>query len=236
MKDPCSIHSTLLLPMLGNSVDSVLPAMLAMIRKSEHYAMAVQYITQEVPPELTKAASKAQANILMLRPCSRAFALVLSNKRSKVLDAGANGHKLVTDDVVDFHSSAQPSVQNKYSLTSFCTLDTITDFKLDPPSRAKSQAALISVTGVLEHDEDSAEQPVKSLLVDNVHLLTPEDALVFKARLNEFLYFAALAGQISRKREREPWSPAANPGKAYACKALGRSPTGPALPDYASSP
>ena len=92
------------------------------------------------------------------------------------------------------------------------------------------------MTGVLDNDEDSAEQPVKSLLVDNVQLLTPAEAEVFKKRLGEMLYFAALAGQVSRKREREPWSPAGNPGKALKCRALGRSPTGPALPDYASPP
>ena len=41
-----STHSTMLLPMLSDSVDSVLPATLGMVRKSEHYAMSVQYITQ----------------------------------------------------------------------------------------------------------------------------------------------------------------------------------------------
>ena len=95
------IRSTTLLPMLTDSVDSVLPATLGMVRKSEHYAMAVQYITQEVPPELTQAASKAVAGVPMLRPCTRAVALVLSTKRSKVLEAGGCGHKLVTDDVVE---------------------------------------------------------------------------------------------------------------------------------------
>ena len=171
-----------------------------------------------------------------MRPCSKAIALVLSTKRSKAQDVGASGHKLVTDGVVDLLPGGNASVQNKYSLTSFCTLDTITDFKLDPPPRSKDQAALISVTAVMDEDADSAEQPVKSLLVDNVQLLTPEEAEAMKNRLTKMFYFAALAGQISRKREQEPWSPEENPAKALACRALGRSPTGPALPDYASSP
>jgi hypothetical protein len=34
------------------------------------------------------------------------------------------------------------------------------------------------------------------------------------------LRFAALAGQVSRKREHEPWSPEENPGKALTCRAL----------------
>ena len=114
-----SMHSTKLLPMLSNSVDNVLPTTLGMIRKSDHYALAVQYITQEVPPELTKVASKAVAGEPLLRPCSRAIALVLSTKRSKAQDVGASGHKLVTDGVVDLLPGGTASVQNKYSLTSF---------------------------------------------------------------------------------------------------------------------
>lgn len=63
--------------------------------------MAVQFITQQVPPEIQKAVSKTVDAVSMLRPCFRAFALVLSTKSFQVFDAGAGGHKLVTDDVVD---------------------------------------------------------------------------------------------------------------------------------------
>ena len=225
-----SLRSTMLLPMLNDSVDSVLPTTLGMVRKSEHYAMAVEYITQQMPPELTKAASKAVAGVSMLRPCSRAIALVVSTKRSKVSPVGAGGHKLVTDDVVDFLQEGSDASQKKYSLISFCTLDTVTDFKLDPQRGAKSQAALISLTGVIDADTDSAEQPVKSLLVEGVQLLAPPEVEALKPRLKKMFYFAALAGQLSRKREHEPWSP--EEAKASTCRVLGRSPTGPALPDY----
>ena len=102
MNEAPSLQSNKLLPMLSNSVDSILPATLGMIRKSDHYAIAVEYITQQVPPELSKSASKVSPGVPMLRHCSRVVTLVLSTKRSKVSDAGAGGHKLVTDDVVDF--------------------------------------------------------------------------------------------------------------------------------------
>ena len=49
----------------------------------------------------------------MLRPCSRAVALVLSTKRSEVSKVGAGGHKLVTDDVVDFLEEAGDDARNK---------------------------------------------------------------------------------------------------------------------------
>ena len=73
-----------------------------MVRKSDHYAMAVQYITQEIPPELSKTASKVVVGIQILRPCSRVFAFVLSTKRSQASAAGATGHKRVIDGVAGF--------------------------------------------------------------------------------------------------------------------------------------
>ena len=91
MREVPSLHSTKLLPMLSDSVDSVLPATLGMVRKSEHYALAVQYITQQVPAELSKAACETVAGVSMLRPCSRAVALVLSTKRSEPFPAGSEG-------------------------------------------------------------------------------------------------------------------------------------------------
>ena len=46
-----------LLPMLDTTVDSFLPTTLGMIRKPEHYALAVEYVAQQLPPELALAAS-----------------------------------------------------------------------------------------------------------------------------------------------------------------------------------
>ena len=54
MREAPSLRSAMLIPMLGDSTDIVLPAALGMTKKSDHYAMAVRYFTQEVPPELTK--------------------------------------------------------------------------------------------------------------------------------------------------------------------------------------
>ena len=86
---------------------------------------------------------------------------------------------------------------------------------------------------MLDAGTDSVAQPVKELLVDNVQLLTTEESDAFKPILVKMLYFAALAGQISRKRENE-WSPDESPAKASTCRVLGRSPTGASLPDYST--
>ena len=106
----------------------------------------------------------------------------------------------MTDDVVDYLS---PQTDAKSTFTSFCTLNTVTGFKLDPPRGAKSQAALVTLTDVLSTGEDNAAQPVTSLLVDTVQLLTPDEAKTVGPVLTKMIYFATLAGQITRKRELE---------------------------------
>ena len=108
---------------------------------------------------------------------------------------------------------------------------------MDPPQRAKAQYALVSVTGVIDANTDGAAQPATSLLVDDVRLLSgPAEAEALKPLYSQMLYWEALNGQVSRKRERELWSPEENPSKANRCRILGRSPTGPGLPDYSPSP
>ena len=239
MKEMPSTISVKLLPMLSTSPDGVLPAALSMIRKSEHYSLAVQYITQNVPAELVKVASKATAGLTMLRACSRVVVLAVSYKRSQVFPLGSSGHKLVTPNVVDLlhtDSAEQPGTaphrQCKYEIVTFCTLDNVTDYKLDPPKNAKEQAALISVTGVTDVDPDNAQQPIKGFIADDVQLLTLEEANALKTMFRQWMYSAALTGQVSRKRDRESWSPEEHPALGGKCRSLGRSPTGPELPDY----
>ena len=58
--------------------------------------------------------------------------------------------------------------------------------------RAKNQAALVSVSGVIDTDADSVAQPVDMLLVDNVQLLEIEEADALMPVFSKMLYFAAL--------------------------------------------
>ena len=125
--------------------------------------MAVQHMIQQVPAELSNADCKPVTGVSMLRPCSRAVALVLSTMRSNQFPAGAGGHTLVTDVVVDSSNARLKT----YTFTKFCILDNIKDLKMDPPKGAKRQAVLMSLTGVIETDTDSDEQRVISLLVDD---------------------------------------------------------------------
>ena len=190
------------------------------------------YLSQEVPPELAKSASKTEVGVPYQHPCSRAVVLIHSTKRSKVQDTGNSGHKLVTEDVVDLLASDND--QKKYTLISYCNLGNVTDFKLEPRGE-KFQAALASVTGVSEAIADGAEQPTQIFTVDDIQRLSPSEAEALKPVLLKKLYFAALIGQVSRKR-REPWTTEENPGQAFKCRTLGRSPTGADVPDYLDIP
>jgi hypothetical protein len=165
---------------------------------------------------------------VVVRPCSQAFVLASSTKRSKLEKAGETGYKLITENVVDLLDGTECSI------ISFCTLDTVTDFKLDPPRGSKSQEAFLSITHVLPaRAPDSAKQ----LIAECVQLLRADEVNVLKPTFQSKIYFATIASQMSsRKREREEWTLDENPAKATVlCRTLGRSPTGPELPSYTGS-
>ena len=109
----------------------------------------------------------------------------------------------------------------------------MTDYKLDPPKGAKSRAALVSITGVLEAPIGSAEQRVLNLLTNSVQQLDASQAEAMKSVMGRMIYFATLAAQMSsRKRPLENWSEEEHPATTSPCRVLGRSPTGPKLAEY----
>jgi len=234
-------QSKLLLPLLDSSMDDgsgILPATLDMIQASDHYAMAVRYATQALPKEMAGMSVPthlANAGATTTRPCSHVVALVASTEASRTHNMGTEGCKLVTKNVVD---ATFPDITEKckYDITSYCTLATNTDFKLNPPrTGSKTQHALISISSVLATNSDSnppgAGQP--AFLVESVQLLQPSEVDRCRAVMRKMIYFTAIAGQLaSRKRDHEGWTDDESPAKAAACRSLGRHPTGPGLPDY----
>lgn len=207
---PCAI-SARLLPMLNHSPGSALPATLQMIRKPGAAVgtpwmytkpVVVEYIPPPLPLELGKVAYQT-----MLHPCSQAAVLVLSTQKSSISSTSADGCKVVTDNVVDLlrtDADEETGAPQKYQIISLARLDNCTEFKLDPPRKHKDQAALITVTGVLDADADGAERPVKKFLAADVQLLTPKEANTMKVMFRKLLYFATLDDLNSRKRKREP--------------------------------
>lgn len=216
-----------------DSGDAVLPGTLSMIHRSEHYALALKLNPQPMPTELEGLAEPPSSE--MLQPCSQVMALIASTERSKPIQS-EDGYKIITDNVVDILYDI-PS-ECKYSVTAYCTLDNLTDFKLDPPKFKPSQAALISISSILGPAAADTEQPANvSMLVDSVQLLSADEAAHIKPVLRKMIYLATLTAQMSsRKRPQEPWSPTENPARAASeCRVLGKSPTGPELPEYKPS-
>ena len=125
------------------------------------------YLAQEVPPELTAVASKTKAGDELLRPCLKAYALVNSTRRSDVLQSGASGYKLITQNVTDLIDPTG----GQFELTTSCTLNNMMDLKLDPLKGKKDQAALVCVTRVVSEEDDS--QAIKGFVVESIQRLEP---------------------------------------------------------------
>jgi hypothetical protein len=229
--------SARLLPLLNAdnpTSDVVLPAALHMLRKSAHYTLAVESIVPDIPESLKASFVDVPSATTIFRPCSQVLALVESSEASKLQEAGGGGYKIITDNVKDLlHDSPDaPPVQ----LSSFCLLDNLQDFKLDPPrtSANKKQAALVLISSVLQMS--SAGQPV-SFMVDSVQLLQPAEVDAVKNCLKRLLFLTSLAGHMaSRKRSASMLATfEESPSKAAKCRSLGRHPTAAPVPQYSCS-
>ena len=144
--------SLLLLSMLASRIDTVdafLPGALHMITKSELYSMCIHYAAQKLPEELSQDLAAASPQSLT-RACAQTFCLVEANAGGEVGKVGDGGFKLTTRGVKDPFQScvAQPAENLHYTLTAFCTLDNLQDFKLDPPRGSKSQHALVIISDI----------------------------------------------------------------------------------------
>ena len=223
-----------LLPLLNTdntSTDVVLPAALHMLRKSPHYTLAVESSVPAIPESLKASFVDIPAAGTTFCPCTQVLALVESSETSSLQQAGAGGYKITTNNVKDLlHDTSEAhSVQ----LTSFCTLENLQDFKLDPPRTRtnKKQAAIVLISSVLQ--VSSAEQPA-CFMVDSVQLLQPDGVEAVKVSLKRLIYLIALAGHMSsRKRTASgPLKHEESPAKAAKCRALGRHPTAAPVPEF----
>jgi hypothetical protein len=226
--------SARLLPLLNadnTTTDVVLPAALHMLRKSPHYTLAVESTVPAIPESLKASFVDVPSATSVFRPCTQVLALVESSEPSSLQEAGAGGYKITTTNVKDLlhDTSDGPGVQ----LTSFCTLENLQDFKLDPPRTHanKKQAALVLISSVLQ--VSSAGQP-SSFMVDSVQLLQPAEVEAVKGCLKRMLFLTTLASHMSsRKRIASvPLTQEESPAKAAKCRVLGRHPTAAPVPEF----
>ena len=128
-----------------------------MLRKSPHYTLAIESAVPPLPEGLKASFVGVPAAAIVFRPYTQALCLVESAQASNLEVGGADGYKVVTNGMKDVLSDAPDS--QDVQLTSFCSLDNLQDFKLNPPRTlsGKTQAALVLISGVLQ--TGSAEQP-----------------------------------------------------------------------------
>ena len=226
--------SARLLPLLSadnTTSDVVLPAALHMLRKSPHHTLAVESIVPAIPESLKASFVDVPSATTIFRPCTQVLALVESWEPSSLQDAGGGGYKITTSNVKDLLHDTDDA--RGVQLTSFCTLENLQDFKLDPPrtSANKKQAALVLISSVLQIS--SAAQPA-SFMVDSVQLLQPAEVVDVKICLRRMLFLTTLAGHMS-SRKRSASVPATleeSPTKAAKCRTLGRHPTAAPVPEF----
>ena len=149
--DISSKASARLLPLLNSdnaSTDIVRPAALHTLRKSPHYTLAVQSTVPPIPESLQPSFVDAPSATTIFSPCTRVLALVESSEASKLQETGAGGFKITTSNVKDLLHD-DPDAQ-AVQLISFCSLDNLQGFKLDPPrtQAIKKQATLVLISSV----------------------------------------------------------------------------------------
>ena len=186
----------------SNHSCGIRPACLRNIRQSAQYALAV--------------AEDDAIGGTVLVPCQKVVALVRSKDRSKPEQLG-NGFNLVTNGVQDVIPVAAdaPTSEQEFTLTTMCTADNLTQYKLDPP-RGQKQHALVTITDMVKEGE---------FVVETVQLVTQEHV---NALTTSMITWTRLAKELvvgdSGKRSL-PWTEFSSPAGAKKCRVLGRSPT-----------
>ena len=232
LKQTPTTSSLVLINMLASrmgAVDVFMPAALHMLRKSELYSMCVQFEPQELPHDLSLDLNSLPPQHLLCA-CNQAFCLVQATSGGEVQKIGTEGFKLITRGVKDVltSSAAQPA-PGVYTLTAFCTMDTLQDFKLDPPRGSKSQHALIVVSDIVPGA--SADEP-PNIIVDSLMLIHRDDVAMVEKSMQKMLYYVAAAAEINMRKRKQDWSDSFSPAKAQKCRSISRHPTGDGLPEY----
>ena len=113
------------------SQDAMLAAHLSEIRACPFYGMRVEYA-----PEAEGGAPQPARN------CHFAVALVRSTQKSRCVST-ASGFLVSTPGVRDAFGKDDSAT---VTIQSYCSIDNLLDFKLDPPSKAKQRVCLLLIT------------------------------------------------------------------------------------------
>ena len=124
-------------------------------------------------------------------------------------------------------SAAQPA-PGVYTLTAFCSVDNLQDFKFDHPRGSKSQRVLIVVSDIVPGA--SADEP-PNIIVDSLMFIHRDDVASVQKSMQRILYYVA-AADINMRKRKQDWSDSFSLAKAQKCRSISRHPTGDGLPEY----
>ena len=129
---------------------------------------------------------------------------------------GDNGYKLITQGVKDAlgTSAAQPGAR-VFTLTAVCTLETLQDFKLDPPRGSKSQHDVTIVSDI--NQRDKAGEPAH-FIVESLMRVHRDAVTEIKHAMHTMLYYIATASGINTRKNKREWTEASSPAKVQTCR------------------
>ena len=197
---------------------------MAMVQALRHTSFAS---SQMLPAHLSMIVSSGQYPIGvkyndLVVPCQKVITFIASLSKSKAEDAGDDAFLLKTEGITD--ACEESATGGKYNIIAMCRRSNQAAFRLDPPRGNKPQYAIAILTAIVE----------TGYVAEQIQLISENDALnVRNALLMEMTLAEALSRQVASAVE--SWTPTVTPLNVKTCRALGRSPTGAALPKYQKS-
>ena len=186
---------------------------------------SIKILRKRIPKNNTTDSNAAQP----AGPPDFDFHIIEATTAGDLEPMGDNGYKLTTHGVKDL---IQPENDPTYTLTAFCTLDNLQDFKLDPPRGTKTTNALIVISDVVLGITSGTPT---NFIVDSVTILPRDDVSKIVAAMKKLLYYVAAGAQINTRKRSQEWGESCSPAKALKCRDLGRHPSGTDLPEYTCS-
>ena len=213
MPSVATLELAAFLKCVGRPADAMLPSRLGDIQVTPHSGMAAGQ---------------------PLASCELALALIASTNKCELRRFGA-GYRLVIKGVRDFALTMQPVSGDGEDvdgeLVSICTLEDVTQYKLDPPRAGKSQHALVLVSGMTPGDTSGGLARPKSFMVERVQMVPEVEVSACQKALAKLAFLSASTEYQCGPRGKVQWSSEDTPLKAKKARRLSASPSDVSMTD-----
>ena len=167
-------------------------------------------------------------------PCECVLTLLASTEKSSLSHFGT-GFRVVTKNVrtINFESQTESigDICDNAQFTSICTLENLTEYKLDPPKLGAPRFALAIIAGVSKLSNVNLDEPsIMSYMIDRIQILDNSQVDECKQMLTKLALMSKnmkFAG-VSVKRK-VTWPIATSPFAAAKARKLSACPTDASL-------